>query len=72
MARGFDDLYFLERACQVQVLAQATGQKLRMIPDAIAEHYVNDARPNNLRKQARVHFAALMRVLDSEEPDYAD
>ncbi len=72
MARGFDDLYFLERACQVQVLAQATSQNLRTIPDSVAEKYVSDARPNNLRKQARVHFVALMRVLDREEPDYAD
>jgi len=40
MARGFDDLYFLERACQVQVLAQATSQNLRTIPDSVAEKYV--------------------------------
>ena len=70
--RGFDDLYFLERACQVQVLAQATGQELRRIPREIAERYVSEARPNNLRKQAREHFAALMRILDRETPDYAD
>ena len=72
MARGFDDLYFLERACQVQVLAQATDQKLRFVPVNIADAYASDERPNNLRKQAEEHFQALLRILDREEPDYAD
>lgn len=72
VARGFDDLYFLERACQVQILAQSTGAVLRRIPDAVAAGYVRDDRPNNLRKQAREHFAALKRVLHRESPDYAE
>ena len=72
MARGFDDLYFLERACQVPVLVQSTGQKLNFVPVNIAEAYASDERPNNLKKQAEEHFAALMRILDREEPDYAD
>lgn len=72
VARAFDDLYYLERASQVQLLAQSTGGKLRFIPDDVAERYVSDARPNNLRKQAMKHFAALKRVLDREEPDYAE
>src|SRR3546814_3131032 len=29
IARAFEDLYYLERACQVQVLAQSTGRPLR-------------------------------------------
>ena len=71
IARGFDDLYFLERACQVQVLAQSTGKSLRDIADSIAAAYVRDDRANNLRKQAREHFAALKRVLARESPDFA-
>ena len=71
IARGFDDLYFLERAAQVQVLAQSTGEKLRFIPDEIAEGYVSPSRPNNLGKQAKDHFRALKRILDKETPDYA-
>ncbi len=72
IARAFDDLYFLERACQVQILAQATGQKLRLIPDDVAEGYVNESRPNNLPKQAAEHFAALKRLLDLENSPYAE
>ena len=72
VAKAFDDLYFLERAAKVQVLAQATGGRLRSILDDVARGYVRADRPNNLAKQAREHFAALLRILDREEPDYRD
>jgi ribulose-5-phosphate 4-epimerase/fuculose-1-phosphate aldolase len=70
IAKAFDDLYFLERAALVQVLAQSTGQPLRFIPDDVAEGYVSPTRPNHLKKQAEEHFAALLRLLDRDEPDY--
>lgn len=71
LAKAYDDLYFLERAAMVQVLAQSTGKPLRFIPDDVAEGYASESRPNNLAKQAEDHFAALKRWLDDEEPDYA-
>ncbi|HEY7819630.1 MAG TPA: hypothetical protein VIG29_15525, partial [Vicinamibacteria bacterium] len=70
--KAFDDLYFLERAAMVQVLAQSTGGPLRSIPDDVARGYVRPDRPNDLGKQARRHFQALVRILDREEPDYRD
>jgi ribulose-5-phosphate 4-epimerase/fuculose-1-phosphate aldolase len=72
IAKAFDDLYFLERAAMVQVLAQSTGGRLRTIPHEVAEGYVREDRPNNLEKQAWKHFEALLRILDREEPDYRD
>jgi ribulose-5-phosphate 4-epimerase/fuculose-1-phosphate aldolase len=72
VAKAFDDLYFLERAAMVQLLAQSTGGRLRSVGDEIAEGYVREERPNNLAKQARKHFDALLRILDREEPDYRD
>jgi ribulose-5-phosphate 4-epimerase/fuculose-1-phosphate aldolase len=72
VAKAFDDLYFLERAAMVQVLAQSTGRRLRSVPDDIAKGYVRDDRPNSLAKQARRHFDALLRILDREEPEYRD
>lgn len=70
VAKALDDLYFLERAAMVQVIAQSTGQPLRFIPDEVAQGYVRPDRPNNLAKQARDHFAALLRILERDEPDY--
>lgn len=72
VAKAYDDLYFLERAAKVQVLAQATGERLRGIPEDVARGYVRPDRPNNLTKQALEHFEALKRLLDRDEPDYAE
>jgi ribulose-5-phosphate 4-epimerase/fuculose-1-phosphate aldolase len=72
VAKAFDDLYFLERAAKVQVLAQSTGGLLRSIGGDVARGYVREDRPNNLTKQALEHFEALLRILDREEPDYRD
>jgi ribulose-5-phosphate 4-epimerase/fuculose-1-phosphate aldolase len=72
VARAFDDLFFLERAARLQILAQSTGQPLGRIPDEVAERYASEARANSLDKQAVRHFAALLRILDREEHGYAD
>ena len=36
VAAAFDDLYYLERACMLQVLAMGTGKPLRIVPERIA------------------------------------
>jgi ribulose-5-phosphate 4-epimerase/fuculose-1-phosphate aldolase len=37
IAEAWDDLYYLERACQVQCLALSTGRKVLPVEPAIAE-----------------------------------
>jgi ribulose-5-phosphate 4-epimerase/fuculose-1-phosphate aldolase len=70
---AFNDLYFLERACMVQVLAQATGRPLRRIPDRVVEATVAAMRSNpDASDQPRKHLEALKRLLDREAPDYRD
>jgi ribulose-5-phosphate 4-epimerase/fuculose-1-phosphate aldolase len=68
VAEAFEDLYFLERACQVQVLAMSTGRRPRRVPDAVARATFGNY---DLAGPARTHFDALRRLLDREEPDYA-
>jgi ribulose-5-phosphate 4-epimerase/fuculose-1-phosphate aldolase len=70
VAAAFDDLYYLERACQNQVLAMSTGRPLKRVPeDEIARTSAEFATYEN---QAELHFAAQRRLLEREEPDYAD
>ncbi|MBI1762359.1 MAG: aldolase [Acidobacteria bacterium] len=68
VAQAFDDLYYLERACRVQVLAQSTGKQLRLVPDDIAaltgQQIVND------KVQPHLHLEALKRLLDRDEPGW--
>jgi ribulose-5-phosphate 4-epimerase/fuculose-1-phosphate aldolase len=66
---AFDDLYYLERACQNQVLAMSTGAPLKQVPDA--EMRRTRAEFDCYAGHGEVHFAALKRLLEREEPDYA-
>ena len=68
--QAFDDLYYLERAAKLQVLARSTGLPLRRVPEAVARNaaaamHQDDSYP-------RRHFEALKRILDREEPEYRD
>jgi len=67
VADAWKKLYFFERACQVQVLAQSTGQPLIRVSDAIAEHTA--AQWLKEAPKAADQFAAVMRVVDgSSQP----
>lgn len=68
MAVAFDDLYYLERACMLQVLALRTGGQLRKLPDAIAAKTGRQMAAES--EQAQLHFDALKRLLDRDEPGW--
>jgi ribulose-5-phosphate 4-epimerase/fuculose-1-phosphate aldolase len=70
VAEAYDDLYYLERACQVQVIARQTGLPLRPIPEPVLRQ--TEAQYGEERSSAPLHFASLKRILDREEPDYAN
>jgi len=69
VAEAFDDLYYLERAAEAQILAMSTGRALRRIADAVALRTRADfERDKSL--YATQHFEALKRMLDREEPGW--
>lgn len=70
VAEAFDSLYYLERAAENQVLAYSTGRTIRCVPDGIAEKTASQIAATG-DDAAHRHFAALKRILDREEPDYA-
>lgn len=61
MDYAFDDLYYLERACQSQVLAQSTGVPLAPCDPALAERVAEQA--NGERLQSTLFFEALRRQI---------
>ena len=70
VAEAFDALYYLERACRLQVLARATGLPLRPVrPEVVRETYRMILA--DTPKYAGAHFEALKRLLGREQPDYA-
>jgi len=69
IAAAWDDLYYLERACEVQRLAMATGRALRVVPEAIAARVAAQMRAED-DESARLHLESVKRILDRSEPDY--
>ncbi|HTS55563.1 MAG TPA: aldolase [Burkholderiales bacterium] len=68
MDYAFDDLYYLERSCMVQVLAQSSGKPLRTQPDEVCAQAAKQI--GGERQQSELHFAALKRLLDRDEPGW--
>jgi len=61
IAHAYDDLYFLERACMMQVLAQSTGRPLAPCNPALADRVGSQAESE--RQQSELFFEALRRTL---------
>jgi ribulose-5-phosphate 4-epimerase/fuculose-1-phosphate aldolase len=74
VAEAFDSLYYLERACRLQVLARCMvaneGGKLRQVRREVADETYRLILADT-PKYAGAHFAALKRILDREEPGYS-
>ena len=58
---AFDDLYYLERACETQVIAQSTGLKLMPVDEEIARRVSRQVQGERL--QSELFFTALRRAL---------
>jgi ribulose-5-phosphate 4-epimerase/fuculose-1-phosphate aldolase len=74
VAQAYRRLYKLERVCRAQILAMSSGQPLEVLSDAIVAQV--QAPPANDRhsrsERERLFFEAMMRILDRENPGYAD
>src|SRR6201984_950398 len=74
IAEAYNQLYYIERAAQVQIYAMWPGQPLKKLPQAVVEKTRRDISGTRFYEgptPAERHFAALKRMLDSKEPDYA-
>ena len=60
MDYAYDDLYYLERACMVQVLAQSTGRPLLPVDAGIVERVAQETMGERL--QSELFFEALRRT----------
>lgn len=68
VAQAFDELYYLEKAAQLQVIALSTGRELALIPDEIASLACKQWQ--EYPQVAELHFNSLMEILDSESSDF--
>ncbi|MEP9352317.1 aldolase [Xanthobacter sp. KR7-65] len=69
IAEAWDDLYYLERACEVQCIAMSTGRKVLPVAPEVAEATARQMRDGDA-ESARLHLESIKRILDAEEPAF--
>ena len=67
VASAFDELYYFERSCQTLIGAYQTGKKLHEVGHKVAKKTAQQWIDYDA---SDLHFAALKRILDKQEPDY--
>jgi ribulose-5-phosphate 4-epimerase/fuculose-1-phosphate aldolase len=71
IAEAWDDLYYLERACEAQRLALSTGRPLKPVPHEMAQKTYLQMREGD-RESARMHLESVKRILAAEAPGFAN
>ena len=69
VAQALDDFYYLERACQVQILAMHSGQPLKVMPDTMARD--THEQFTRFTVNADLMLEDIKVTLDAEDPSYA-
>jgi ribulose-5-phosphate 4-epimerase/fuculose-1-phosphate aldolase len=69
VAEAWDDLYYLERAAQAQVLAMSTGRPLKLVPEETVRHVAAQEAAGRASSAAQ-HLESMKRILARQEPDY--
>jgi ribulose-5-phosphate 4-epimerase/fuculose-1-phosphate aldolase len=69
VAEAWDDLYYLERACEAQVIAESTGRKLTVVSRQVAEETSRKFREIG-SNGAKLHLNSIKRTLDKEEVNF--
>lgn len=69
IAEAWDDLYYLERAAQVQLKAMASGQALKPVEPAVAQKAYEQMREGD-PASARAHLDSAMRRLKQRGADF--
>jgi len=71
VGEAFHSMYYLERACAMQVAALAGGAALHYPSEAVQQLVSRQAHAG-MDSVARLAWAGLLRKLDREQPDYKD
>jgi ribulose-5-phosphate 4-epimerase/fuculose-1-phosphate aldolase len=67
----FNNMYRLERACQLQVMALSCNMKLQMPPQEIVQYTNKQLTPGVRRRPGLLEWPAMLRKLDRWDPSYA-
>lgn len=72
-AEMFNNMFYLERACELQVAVQSTGQPVRLVPEDVARHVARQYDQTiHEDGDLKLEWAAHLRTLDALDPSYKD
>jgi ribulose-5-phosphate 4-epimerase/fuculose-1-phosphate aldolase len=69
VVEAFDIMYYLERACQIQMALLSSGEELVEPPSAIGEQVASVFAAPDRKANTRI-WPALLRMLDRSDPSY--
>ncbi len=70
IGEAFDDIWTLERACQILITAWSTGQPLKVLSDAVAKKTAQDWE--KIADFSRQHFAEMKQLMIDLDPSLVD
>jgi len=70
IAEAFNQIYFLERACQAQVQALAGGQELRFPSEAVCELTAQQSDDEIVQHLHQLAWQSALRLIDGDSLDY--
>ena len=68
----FNNMYRLERACELQVTALSCNTELQLPPNEVVQYTNKQMQPGVRRRAGLLEWPALLRKLDRKDPSYAD
>ena len=71
-AEAFLSMYILERACRIQILAQAGGGELHRVPEPIVNLTAKQLSAVTIGQGAQLTWPGLLRKLNRIDASYRD
>jgi ribulose-5-phosphate 4-epimerase/fuculose-1-phosphate aldolase len=68
----FNNMFRLERACELQVMALSCNTELQLPPQEVTQYTNNMMMPGVRRRFGVMEWPALLRKLDRKDPSYRD
>lgn len=69
VAAAYMRMFFVERACQMQIAAQAGGGELNLLPQSLCDR-VSEQVSKNRAHVGEIDWPPLLRLLEREDPSY--
>mgnify|MGYP001317629361 FL=1 len=72
IAECFNNMFRLERACQLQVTTLSCNSEIVLPPAEVVKATQDGFKPNVRRRWGVIEWPALLRKLDKIDPSYRD